>query len=275
MQPPTCRGIRIRSTYDAHRIIRAVELGVLPITQRRLDGEERKALRSGDVWVWEERGTGSDNTGLGIERWTDGRTYGPSRVRDDFLFYSERDMEPFQPQGPYIHRDRESLVKQTYSVFIRERNGRQKKWHITAYFSQSSVEDLATVDHIPAVACLPVPEGRYTSARSSKHKSREDGRRTRSRDGSDDFMPQSPVDRGWPVYAPYGAVSAAPQGGSVPQYAQPRSATPGMRPSMPQRSTSSGSTGLVPLSYLQNPPLSPSHRHPEDEKVLRSLTFGA
>jgi hypothetical protein len=60
-----------RSTYDAHRIIRAVELGVLPITQRRLDGEERKALRSGDVWVWEERGTGSDNTGLGIERWTE------------------------------------------------------------------------------------------------------------------------------------------------------------------------------------------------------------
>jgi len=269
MQPPTCRGIRIRSTYDAHRIIRAVELGVLPITQRRLDGEERKALRSGDVWVWEERGTGTDNTGLGIERWTDGRTYGPSRVRDDFLFYSERDLEPFQPHGPYISRDKESLVKQTYSVFIRERSGHQKKWHITAYFSQSGVDDLATVDHIPAVACLPVPEGRYTSARSSKHKGRDENRRQRSRDGPDDYLPQSPVERGWPLYAPYSPTPASSASTMPPYMMQPRNLQ------VRGLSDRPGSTaGLVPLSYLQNPPLSPSNRHPEDEKVLRSLTYG-
>jgi hypothetical protein len=27
----------------------------------------------------------------GIERWTDGLKWGPSRVRDDFLFYQEKD----------------------------------------------------------------------------------------------------------------------------------------------------------------------------------------
>lgn len=273
MQPPTCKGIRIRSTYDAHRIIRAVELGILPITQRRLDGEERKSLRSGDVWVWEERGSGSDNSGLGIERWTDGRTYGPSRVRDDFLFYSERDLEPFQPNAPYNSMDRESLVKQTYSVFIRERSGHQKKWHITAYFSQSTVEDLATVDHIPAVACLPVPEGRYSSARSSKHKAREITRRQGSlgsRDGFDDGSSTSPIDTrgGWPNYAPYG--SPSPQ----VSFSQSRPNAPMLQMRMPERPRTSTS-GLVPLSYLQNPPLSPTHRHPEDEKILRSLTFGA
>jgi len=258
MQLPTCRGIRIRSTHDAHRIIRAVELGVLPITQRRLDGEERKALRSGDVWVWEERGTGSDNTGLGIERWTDGRTYGPSRVRDDFLFYSERDQEPFQPSAPYAAQNGLSLVKQTYSVFIRGANGIGLP---AAYFSQATVEDLATVDHMPSVARIPVPDGRYTSARSNKHKGREEVRRPRH--GSDSSY--SPTSE-YSAYTPFdmasgysaGYLAARPRTGAVPAG---RLADP--------------SATLVPLSYLQNPSLNPAQRYPEDEKVLRTLTFGA
>ena len=35
---------------------------------RRLDAEERKMIKSGDVHVWEERGPGTEATGLGIER---------------------------------------------------------------------------------------------------------------------------------------------------------------------------------------------------------------
>ena len=31
---------------------------------------------------------------LGIERWTDGIRWGPSRVRDEFLFYHEKDAAP-------------------------------------------------------------------------------------------------------------------------------------------------------------------------------------
>ena len=49
---------------------------------RRLDAEERLALRSGCIYAWEERGPHSEITGLGIERFTEGRRWSPSRVRD-------------------------------------------------------------------------------------------------------------------------------------------------------------------------------------------------
>ena len=49
---------------------------------RRLDNDERAALRSGNVYAWEERGSHTEVTGLGIERFTEGRRWGPSRVRD-------------------------------------------------------------------------------------------------------------------------------------------------------------------------------------------------
>lgn len=82
MQYPTCTNIRIRSTRDAHIIFHAVSLNILPIIARRLDAEERAALRSGCVYAWEERGPHTEVTGLGIERFTEGRRWGPSRVRD-------------------------------------------------------------------------------------------------------------------------------------------------------------------------------------------------
>ena len=94
--------------------------------QRRLDASERAEVVSGAVFVWEERSAASTTlpgnpqpddaadsgsyayplrslsysfystaspSGIvsGIERWTDGLKWGPSRVRDDFLFYQARD----------------------------------------------------------------------------------------------------------------------------------------------------------------------------------------
>ena len=82
MQQPTLTNVRIRSTRDAHQIFYAVARGLLPITIRRLDSEERRAIIPGNVYVWEERGASSEATGLGIERWTDGMRWSPSRVRD-------------------------------------------------------------------------------------------------------------------------------------------------------------------------------------------------
>lgn len=49
---------------------------------RRLDADERLALRSGCIYAWEERGPNTEMTGLGIERFTEGRRWSPSRVRD-------------------------------------------------------------------------------------------------------------------------------------------------------------------------------------------------
>ncbi len=101
MQRPTLANVRIRSTRDAAHIFLAVAQNRLPMTVRRLDAEERRAIVSGNVYVWEERGANSEATGLGIERWsvfssystvyrailtgkcrTDGMRWSPSRVRD-------------------------------------------------------------------------------------------------------------------------------------------------------------------------------------------------
>lgn len=64
MQPPTCTNIRIRSVHDAHTIFHAVMLDVLPMVTRRLDTEERRAVRAGNVYVWEERGRHTEATGV-------------------------------------------------------------------------------------------------------------------------------------------------------------------------------------------------------------------
>jgi hypothetical protein len=81
-QRPTCTNVRIRSTRDAHKIFYAVQLRILPMITRRLDADERLALCSGCIYAWEERGPHTEITGLGIERFTEGRRWSPSRVRD-------------------------------------------------------------------------------------------------------------------------------------------------------------------------------------------------
>jgi hypothetical protein len=64
MQRPTCTDIRIRSVADALIIFYAVSKGILPIVSRRLDSEERRCIRSGSVYVWEERGPDAEATGV-------------------------------------------------------------------------------------------------------------------------------------------------------------------------------------------------------------------
>ena len=74
--------MRVRSTRDANVLFHAVTCGILPMVTRRLDAADRAALRPGCVYIWEERSPASDATGAGMERFTEGRHWHPSRVRD-------------------------------------------------------------------------------------------------------------------------------------------------------------------------------------------------
>ncbi|KZP34423.1 hypothetical protein FIBSPDRAFT_846547 [Athelia psychrophila] len=174
MQHPTCTDTRIRSTQDAHKIFFAVQHGILPLVTRRLDADERLALRSGCVYAWEERGAHSEITGLGIERFTEGRRWSPSRVRDEFLFYYEKYTPPHDASQPNSQdrpapRDWDPLVKQTYSVWVETPNGR-RKWHLTAYFTQATVDQLGTINDLQGVGSLFVPEGLFQSTRTGKNR---------------------------------------------------------------------------------------------------------
>lgn len=48
-------GVRVRTIRDCNVIFHAVTLGILPLVSRRLSIEERRAIHSGCIFVWEER----------------------------------------------------------------------------------------------------------------------------------------------------------------------------------------------------------------------------
>ncbi|KAJ6436548.1 hypothetical protein O9K51_10914 [Purpureocillium lavendulum] len=61
-----------------------VDAGVTVGIMRRLSDKERRQIRSGSVFVWDEREAG-------IRRWTDGKSWSRSRVSGSFLTYVEMD----------------------------------------------------------------------------------------------------------------------------------------------------------------------------------------
>ncbi|KAI6021780.1 Gti1/Pac2 family-domain-containing protein [Pisolithus microcarpus] len=195
MQQPTLRNVRVRSTRDALQIFYAVARKTLPLITRRLDAEERRSIVPGNVYVWEERSANTEATGLGMERWTDGMGWGPSRVRDEFLFYHQKEYEvgddPSNAATPWAQMismypsprsraasESERLIKQTYSVRVSLPDDRSRgilrKWHLTAYFSQQKLDRLDTVDNIQGVGDVPVPDGWFRSARRDGKSRRED-----------------------------------------------------------------------------------------------------
>jgi hypothetical protein len=78
MQKPTCTNTRIRSRQDAHQILVAVLTGVLPYLTRRLNEDEKLSIRPGYVYAWEE----CNQTPYAMQRFTDGKKWHPSRIRD-------------------------------------------------------------------------------------------------------------------------------------------------------------------------------------------------
>ncbi|EPQ53642.1 hypothetical protein GLOTRDRAFT_28657, partial [Gloeophyllum trabeum ATCC 11539] len=199
MQRPTLENVTVRTVRDATHIFYAVARNLLPIITRRLDADERRAIKAGNVYVWEDRGGNSESSGLGMERWTDGMSWGPSRVRDvrpgflvaslgilinreqEFLYYTQKERDPSASGanssshafgGPRSSRRPEHLMKQTYSVHVflpQDRaQGVMRKWHLTAYFSQETVDSLTPVSALPGIGDVTVPEGWFRSARSSK-----------------------------------------------------------------------------------------------------------
>ncbi|QBZ61213.1 hypothetical protein PoMZ_08161 [Pyricularia oryzae] len=72
----------VRTPADAIKLFEACRVGLLPRVQRRLSEKERQSIRSGSVFVWDEREAG-------MRRWTDGKSWSASRVSGSFLTYRE------------------------------------------------------------------------------------------------------------------------------------------------------------------------------------------
>ncbi|KAF9068904.1 Gti1/Pac2 family-domain-containing protein [Rhodocollybia butyracea] len=282
MQQPTLQSVRVRSTRDALQVFYGVATNKLPLITRRLDAEERRAIVAGNVYVWEERNSARAETiGIGMERWTDGLQWGPSRVRDEFLFYhqKESDIEDhlLSPVSPWAQllRGRETssnsggspssqperLVKQTYSVYVSlpadRAHGIVRKWHLTAYFSQERLSRLRTIDSIPGIGNVEVPEGLFRNARN---KPRRDSQATMTLPGgssSASIRPAISHHAGTAVL-----LSESPTVAPSTLLYSPNSssaANPESFQTLPEQ--------LVPLQYLQS--ASSPRRDPVDEQFLR------
>ncbi|KAJ7646710.1 Gti1/Pac2 family-domain-containing protein [Roridomyces roridus] len=304
MQSATCTNLRIRSPADVRVIFHAVLLDILPMVTRRLDSEERSLIVPGSVYVWEERGAQAEITGVGIERWTDGIRWGPSRVREGFLFYHEKPSSHYiVPGGIYPlqrqHASQELLIKQTYTAFVDTPRG-QRKWHLIAYFTEESVDRLSSIDDYTALSTLHVPHGKYKSARSVKGRPDHIFNPDDSADSSGEFsQPQLQ----YVAYNPNNSNSSSASSRSrsststrstpSPRYASRSLTWNGALPA-PDRATRArgqvGSDGkhkrgrslpdslapsksspacgfLAPLEYLET--MTPPRRHPIDETTLK------
>ncbi|KAG7293814.1 hypothetical protein NEMBOFW57_003871 [Staphylotrichum longicolle] len=141
---------------------------------RRLSEKERQAIRSGSVFVWDEREAG-------MRRWTDGKSWSASRVSGSFLTYremegkrgnafggsrrgagktpdsgrgSDDDHDDGEPDGYRYKPD--GLTKQSFSIT----NSAGQHLHLIAYYSRGPL-DLPQPSNDSALRHIVPAKGMY------------------------------------------------------------------------------------------------------------------
>lgn len=163
----------VRTPLDAIILFEACRLGLLPRVQRRLSEKERQAIRSGSVFVWDEREAG-------MRRWTDGKSWSASRVSGSFLTYREMEgkrglssRNGKSPDSKGSDEDREGqddgldgyrykpdgLMKQSFSITT----STGQHLHLISYYSRShpSTSNLQQPSTDPALRHIQPQKGLY------------------------------------------------------------------------------------------------------------------
>ncbi|KAI0401452.1 Gti1/Pac2 family-domain-containing protein [Xylaria palmicola] len=175
----------VRTPADAIKLFEACRLGLLPRVQRRLSEKERQSIKSGSVFVWDEREAG-------MRRWTDGKSWSASRVSGSFLTYremegkrgvgftparsrvnarspdgsqaSDNDQEG-EPEGYRYKTD--GLMKQSFSITTSS----GQHLHLISYYSRPApgTPDLTQPTTDPLLRQIVPPKGMYpeTTAQES------------------------------------------------------------------------------------------------------------
>ncbi|KAJ7057826.1 hypothetical protein C8F01DRAFT_1086259 [Mycena amicta] len=306
MQQPTLRNVRIRSTRDAIAVFYGVARNAIPLITRRLDAEERLCITAGTVFVWEENAN-SEASGLGMDGRNGLGSQSGSRCKlnlefnFEFLFYHQKESdigeETVNPVTPWAQMMRKRsnrfpgsfslspkkapdsrLIKQTFSVLVslpKDRpSGTIRKWHLTAYFNQETLNELDTIDDLRLLDA-PVPEGWFRSARATKAR-----RENRGVGDLPEGMLSSPTSD-HPLPMPFNSTPAAQtryrgQVATTPKTAAsspssiaiPVPLKPTPRHPAFMQSPITSTAGLVPLEYLENTSQK-NRRNPTDEQLLR------
>ncbi|KAI8058648.1 Gti1/Pac2 family-domain-containing protein [Gilbertella persicaria] len=152
----------IKTPQDALYVFEACRKGKLNRVQRRLTSKERINIRSGSVFAWDEREAG-------MRRWTDGRTWSPSRVLGSFLTYKELDTKrrPRRPSVPLpgggkqitFSYKQNGLIKQSFSICT----AANQKIHLISYYTKADILSgrLQRPSHDPLLNSIDIPKGLY------------------------------------------------------------------------------------------------------------------
>jgi len=167
--------------------------------------------------------------------------------------------------------DGDKLIKQTYSVyvFLPEDRGQDvtRKWHLTAYFKQRTVDELTPIDDIPNVGRIPVPEGLFKSARATKSKKDDTKRNALGTSAGSESYPMPPGSGA--LYTTFPSSGNGPQTAHTYTQAQDGLMRNHSHSAAPLRVDATPSAGSVPASRASTIPPSPSspmtpraHAHP-------------
>lgn len=161
----------IKTPQDALIVFEACRRGLLNRVQRRLSTKERIHIRSGSVFAWDEREAG-------MRRWTDGRTWSPSRVLGSFLTYRELDTKrrprrismssssssssnalPVSKAAAACSYKQDGLIKQSFSICT----AANQKLHLISYYTKTDVltGKLKQPSADPMFSQIVVPKGLY------------------------------------------------------------------------------------------------------------------
>ena len=182
----------VRTPADAIILFEACRLGLLPRVQRRLSEKERQSIKSGSVFVWDEREAG-------MRRWTDGKSWSASRVSGSFLTYremegkrggnnfgpplaavsragktpdstrgSDSDAEMAGEDGPDGYRYKpDGLMKQSFSITTSSGN----HLHLISYYSRShpAASNLNSPTSDPQLRHIRPQKGMYPESTVHEH----------------------------------------------------------------------------------------------------------
>jgi len=184
----------VRTPADAIILFEACRLGLLPRVQRRLSEKERSSIKSGSVFVWDEREAG-------MRRWTDGKSWSASRVSGSFLTYremegkrggggggfpapvaalsktgrspdaprgSDSDLDMAGEEGPDGYRYKpDGLMKQSFSITTSSGN----HLHLISYYSrsQSPTSQLKAPTSDSALRHIRPQKGMYPESTVHEH----------------------------------------------------------------------------------------------------------
>ncbi|KAI1302105.1 hypothetical protein EDD11_005734 [Mortierella claussenii] len=142
----------VKTPHDALIIFEACHLGIISRVHRRLSDIERQCVRSGSVYCFDEREAG-------MRRWTDGKSWSPSRVTGSFLTYRELDEAQAGPGSKNVYRP-DGLLKQSFSITTSD----NKKLHLISYYTNEDVAQerlFETPSRDPRFAGIIIPKGIY------------------------------------------------------------------------------------------------------------------